>query len=269
MPNNADSSPYILFPLPEVPSPSSVDNALPPHLFERVQRQLLEADWGPESDRAFHSLTSRWTINVDYDDEVNNALLEIAKKQFNDPDLKHEFNYAARYQIHDGNIPYLWTHMDQNAGNHMIDMCVVKHKLDDWGVYVDGEFFSDKENSAICMSSGQQVHSRPPYPSDDPEAYIILVFSVFTKPSHWWRDLDGTDETFKKYIEKYRWDGDIRFTEYNGGTPAVFDGVPEQNKPCMAYGDGCLECYVAPIEVVKEAMARNLKIREDLENSND
>jgi len=267
MPNNADTSPSILFPLPEVPPPVAVENALPDRLFKEVQNQLKQVNWGPGSDSTYHSITSRWTTNISFSEEITNALLEVAKKSFQDPDLKHEFNYAARYQIHEGNIPYLWTHMDQNAGNHTIDLCVIKNQLDDWGLYVDGTLFSEEENKAICMSGSQQVHARPPYPTDNPEAYIVVLFSVFSKASHWWRELDGTQEKFDTSIEKYRWDGDIRYFEYAGNAP-FFDNIPEQNKKCKAYGDSdCIECYVIPPDVLLEKIERNRSINKAKNNA--
>ena len=263
MPNIADTSENILFQLPEVPPPTYVDNALPEHLFKRAQETVQNIDWGPGSQSHYHSIMGRWTANVVYDDEVTEALLALAKDKFNDEDLRHEFNYTARYQIHDGNIPYLWKHMDQNAGNHMIDMCVINNNLPNWGVIVDDKYFPDKENRAICVSSGQQVHSRPPYPSNDPEAYIVIVFSVFTKPNHWWRELDGTQSMFKEYVEKYRWDGEIRFLEHAGHT-VTRDGLPQGNKKCiLPNGEDCMECYVPSTEEVLGMLERNKSIKKE------
>lgn len=260
MPNTADISPNIIFPLPEVPPPVAIKNALPEELFREVQDVLGDLDWGPESSSRYHSIASRWAQNVHFRPEIDDAMLSLAKKAFQDDELELAFYYTVRYQMHDGNIPYLWTHMDQNATQHTIDLCVIKHKLDDWGLYVDGQLFSEEENQAICMSSCQQSHGRPPYPSRDPEAYLVVLFGIYTKPGHWWRDLDGTEESFLEAIDKYRWDGDIRYSEYAGNAP-YFDNIPPENKECQAYAPKeCHECWTIPEEMLKEKIERNRKI---------
>jgi hypothetical protein len=201
-------------------------------------------------------------LNVTFTKEIDDVFLDLAKKHFQDENLKLSFYYTSRYQIHEGNIPYLWEHIDQNGTQHTIDLCVIKHNLDDWGIYVEGKLFSEEENQAVFMSASQQIHSRPPYPSRDPEAYIVLLFAVYTKEGHWWRQLDGSQESFLEAIEKYRWDGDIRYYEQKGHV-AYFNDIPKENKPCNSnYPNECLDCWVAPEELIKEKMKINKEINE-------
>lgn len=259
MPNTADANPNLIFPLPEVPPPVAVKNALPEHLFKEVQDVIGALDWGPGSSQRYHSIASRWTMNVQFSEQVDAAMLDIAKKAFQDDEIELAFYYTCRYQIYEGNIPYLWTHMDQNGCQHTIDMCVFKHKLDDWGLEVDGELFSEEENQAICMSSCQQSHGRPAYPSDDPEAYLVVLFGIYTKPGHWWRTLDGSEASFKEAIDKYRWDGDIRYANYSGHAP-YFNDIPEQNAVCQAWAPAeCHECWTIPEDLLEEKIKINLE----------
>ena len=260
MPNIADNSEHIVFPLPEVPPAISVPNALPDHLFTQVKSRLQGLGWGPGSDTRYHSIASRWTLNVHFTEEIDAAFLKLARENFQDPDIELSFYYTCRYQINEGNIPYLWTHMDQNGCQHTMDMCVIKENLDDWGLLVDGELFSEQENSAIFMSSCQQAHGRPAFPSRDPEAYIVVLFAIYTKPDHWWRDLDGTQESFETAIDQYRWDGDIRYAEHAGNAP-YFDNIPAENKDCRAYGEvECHECWTIPEDVLEAKKVRNKEI---------
>jgi hypothetical protein len=262
MPNNKDTSPHIRFHLPPTVPPTSVKNALPTNIYRQVREKLESLDWGPGSSETYHSVASRWIKNVTFTKEVDDKFLELAKENFQDQSLKLSFYYTARYQIHEGNIPYLWEHLDQNGTQHTIDLCVIKHKLDDWGIYVDGKLFSEEENQAVFMSTSQQIHSRPPYPSRDPEAYIVLLFAVYTKEGHWWRDLDGSEEQFLEAIEKYRWDGDIRYYEHTGHV-AYFNDIPKENKICNAkYPNECLDCWSAPEELIKEKMRLNKEIND-------
>jgi hypothetical protein len=262
MSNSKDISPHIRFPLPETVPPTSIKNALPEHIYKEVRSTLEALDWGPGSSEKYHSIASRWLKNVTFTKEIDDVFLDLAKKHFQDENLKLSFYYTSRYQIHEGNIPYLWEHIDQNGTQHTIDLCVIKHNLDDWGIYVEGKLFSEEENQAVFMSASQQIHSRPPYPSRDPEAYIVLLFAVYTKEGHWWRQLDGSQESFLEAIEKYRWDGDIRYYEQKGHV-AYFNDIPKENKPCNSnYPNECLDCWVAPEELIKEKMKINKEINE-------
>lgn len=259
MPTLADTSENIVFPLPDVPAPKAVKNVLSASALQEVKEEVAKLNLGPGSNIRYHSSTSRWVENLNFSPETEKELLDAAKEHFEDDSIQKAFFFAARYQIHEGNKPYLWTHMDQNACQHMIDLCVNKHKLDDWGLHVDGQLFSEEENQGIFMSSCQQAHGRPAYPSDDPEAYIEILFAIFVKPNHWWAQLDGTEAAFLEAIEKYRWDGDIRYAEYAGHAP-YFNDYPN-NAPCQAYAPNeCHECWTIPEDVLKEKIEINRKI---------
>lgn len=262
MPTTADTSPNIIFPLPDTLPAKAIKNVLSPKAFKEVKEGIAGLNLGPGSKVPYHSATSRWTTNIQFSSETEKELLDSAKKHFEDDSLEHAFHFVARYQIHEGNIPYLWTHMDQNACQHMIDLCVTKHGLEDWGLHVDEEMFSEEENQGIFLSSCQQAHGRPPYPSQDPEAYIEILFAIYTKKGHWWRELDGTESAFMDAIEKYRWDGDIRYAEYAGHAP-YFNDYPG-NAPCQVYApEECHECWTIPEDLLVEKIARNRKINEE------
>ncbi len=127
MPTNADNSPHILFPLSEIKPAKSISNLLSPKSLQDVKDAVAALALGPGSKVPYHSATSRWTENVNLPPAVEQELLEAVRQHYNDDSIEQAFIYVARYQRHEGNIPYLWTHMDQNACQHMIDFCVNKH----------------------------------------------------------------------------------------------------------------------------------------------
>jgi hypothetical protein len=243
VPLSADTSSYIKWPLPEPERPFKKNNVLSEGSFSALKAVLSEANWGPGSDAKYHTVSGRWTYNPEIPDYVAEELLQLARASWNEPELKQSFIFAARYQKQGDTIPYLWEHLDDTSSQFMIDICVTKNNLDDWGLLVDGELFSEEENSAVFFNGQQHIHSRPKYPSDSDSSYLIAFFAIYTKPGDWAHDIDRESidrESFIELAKKYVYDADIRFYEKRGYT-MYFKDLPEKNKECK----DCQECYVS------------------------
>ena len=248
MPINADNSPNILWPLPEGKPAVSRNNLFSAEIFSEIQQTVKDhTNWGPGSEETYHTIPGRWVSEVPFSQRVKDEVTRVAKKTWENEELELKILWVGRYQKHNGVTPYLWEHMDQAASQYTLDFCVEAHKLDNWGIIVDDELFSEEENSGLFFMGQQHSHSRPPYPVDDPEAYIILMFGLFVDPSHWAYGLDldnpEDDEKFMELIQKYRYDGDIRYYEYSGHPP-YFNDLPETNPVCAPNGEECIQCWV-------------------------
>lgn len=258
MPVHADDSPNILWPLPAGVPAFSVSNVFPPEMLEELKDIISrEAIWGPGSENIpnnhgpYHTISGRWVSSVKIPDHIWNYVEDLGRKKWGRDDLKLKVMWQARYQQYQGITPYLWEHMDQPGTQYTMDICIESHGIDSWGVIVDGERFEEGPNTGIFFMAQQQAHSRPAYPVDDPEAYLILLFCMFVSSDHWMYDLDTQDplqkDTLEELTEKYRYDGDIRYYEYSGHA-ANFSGLPEGNTPCP---NDCQQCYVVEPDFIE------------------
>ena len=246
MPIHADTSPNIKWPMPAVKPAFKVSNVFSQEIFSEIKTTIKEkANWGPGSSNTYHSIPGRWVDETHLTAELEAKIADKCRELFGEEDLIPAFTFIARYQPQGTVTPYLWEHMDQNACQYLLDFCVEMNELDDWGVIVDDELFSEEENSAIFFHGQQQTHARPPYPSKNKDSYIVVLFMALIKPDHWantpeFNDPDDPDH--KKYhdlIEVHRWDSEIRFYEHRG-YPAYFNNLPEGNYPCP----DCVQCQV-------------------------
>jgi hypothetical protein len=208
-----------------------------------------QANWGPEHENTlgapeYHTIAGRWTTEIDLPEGVWDYMQDKGKQLWGDDSLRLKVVWAARYQQHKGSTPYLWEHMDQLGTQYTIDVCIESPGVPNWGLIVDGERFDEEENSALLFMGQQQAHSRPPYPVDDPEAYIVLLFGLLVSPEHWMYELDAYSEEdaekFDELSKKYKLDGDVRYYEYSGHAP-YFNDLPKNNKPCPGE---CGQCSV-------------------------
>lgn len=259
MPIVKDSSPNIKWPLPEGINAFSVNNFFSPKIYKIIKETIKNnAVWGPENihnpgAEPYHTMTGRWVTEIFFPPEVNNFIELAGQEKWERPDIKLKSIWLSRYQQHNGVTPYLWDHMDQGPAQYVIDVCVESNKIDNWGLLIDGKKFDEQENSAVFFMGQQQAHSRPPYPVDDSEAYVVLLFAMFVGPEHWMYDIDSYAEkdTFQleESIKKYKLDGDIRYYEY-AGHPPRYDNKPEGNYICS--NGECGPCTVVEPDFVKK-----------------
>lgn len=237
MPTQADNSPNIRFPLPEVKEAFQVNEFFPPEMFKRVQERIKQIPWGPGSETFYHTSMGRWESGVSFDADIEEYALNKAREVFGNPDLRQTYFYTVRYQKQNGNIPHLHRHMDQNGCEQTIDICVEKVGVN-WGIEVDEVVFSEEENAAVCFYGQQQVHARPEYPKDATEDdYLTVLFLHYVRPEHWWIQAydEGGIEKVKEVMPNYTPDGDIRFYELMGyvSQPQLPEG--QERCPCHNY----------------------------------
>ena len=194
------------FELPDVLSePKNVADFFTDEMFSRVKKSIDTMGMGTDSSK-FHTMLARWETSIFFEEDIEAHCLNRAREIFNDDTLEKAYFYAVRYQLKDGCIPHLWEHVDQNGTQTTIDITI--ENTANWGLIVEEQYFHQNINNAIIFCGQQQTHSRPPYPTTDPEKYVTVLFLHFTQPDHWIQK--------EKYgINKYGKDGDVRFFNRN------------------------------------------------------
>ena len=197
----------ILFELPEVLSePMVIKNFFPKHMLDRVKKTVAETGMGTDKVQ-FHTMLARWEAPVQFDADIEEHCIQKARELFQDDSLKKAYFFAVRYQRKDGCVPHLWEHTDQNGTQTTIDITI--DNTANWGLIVEGQHFEQNPNDAIIFAGQQHMHARPPYPTNDPDAYTTVLFLHFTQPDHWIQK-DARDG-----FNKYGSDGDARFFNRN------------------------------------------------------
>ena len=257
MPITADNSPNIKWPLPEGKPAFFVDEVFTPEILETIKKTINDqANWGPGSENLpnapkYHTIMGRWHTEVEFPKEVWNYIENFGRAKWGKDDLKLKVVWVARYQQYKGSTPYIWEHMDQPATQYTADICIESQGIDSWGLEIDGERFEEYPNSGVFFMGQQQVHKRPPYPVDDENAYLIVLFANFASPDHWIYDIDAYAEEdyekLKNLMALYKLDGDIRYYEHTGHAP-YFNDLPDTNKECPA----CAECFVVDPDFIEK-----------------
>jgi len=223
----------IMFDLPDVLSePKVISNFFTNDMLARVKQIVHNTGMGTDASQ-FHTMLARWEASISFDEDIEEYCLNKAREIFKDNTLKKAYFYAVRYQIKDGCIPHLWEHTDQNGTQTTIDITI--ENTANWGLIVEEQYFDQNPNDAIIFAGQQHIHSRPPYPTTDPEKYTTVLFLHFTQPDHW-------IQKDKAGVYKYGEDGDARFFNRNR-----FLALPDGpiNQPVCSCHDysGTLELY--------------------------
>jgi hypothetical protein len=259
MPINADNSPNILWPLPEGKPAFSKDNIFTEDVLDEIKSLINKhANWGPKANKDFpnyspyHTIVGRWVTEIPLPDSVKHYIEKLGKDSWGEESIKLKSVWFARYQQHDGVTPYLWEHMDQPGTQYTMDICIESPGVS-WEIIVDGKTFKEKENSALFFMGQQQAHSRPKYPVDDKDAYVVVMFALFVDESHWVASIDLEDpsqrDDWETLMDRYKLDGDVRYYEYSGHAPR-FDGLPEGNYTCM--NGRCDQCQVVDEDFISK-----------------
>jgi hypothetical protein len=196
----------IMFDLPDVLSePKVISNFFTNDMLDRVKQIVNNTGMGTDA-LEFHTMLARWEAAISFDEDIEEYCLNKAREIFKDNTLKKAYFYAVRYQAKDGCVPHLWEHTDQNGTQTTIDITI--ENTANWGLIVEEQHFDQNPNDAIIFCGQQHIHSRPPYPTTDPDKYTTVLFLHFTQPDHWiQKQRDG--------IYKYGKDGDVRFFNRN------------------------------------------------------
>ena len=225
----------IIYELPEplIKKPFYIESFFTPEMFERVKENVKEIGFGSSKGGEFHTMLARWESPIKFDEDIENYCVEKAKHIFRDNTLLKAYFFVVQYQYKDNCIPHLWEHTDQNGTQTTIDVTV--ENTAEWDIVVEEERFKQEPNNAIIFCGQQHIHSRPPYPTTDPNKYVTVLFLHFTKPDHW-------IQNNKLGIYEYGKDGDVRFFNRNRYL-AMPDGPI--NQPVCACHDysGVLNLY--------------------------
>lgn len=221
----------IQFELPEplVSKPYKITNFFSPEMFERVKTRIDSLGMGPRGRLQYHTMIGRWESPVSFDDDIEQFCLEQAKQIFGDETLQKAYFFVCRYQIHQGCLPNLWEHTDQNGTQTTIDVSI--ENTADWDLLVEKELFSQEPNSAMIFAGQQHMHARPAYPTKDESKFTTVLFLHFTQPSHWiQKDNRG--------IYEFGSDGDIRFFNRNRYLALPDHPVEQPVCKCHDYANG-------------------------------
>lgn len=199
----------IRFQLSKPNRPSKIDGLFDLSIFNSIKDKVLSVGLGTDDYHKYHTTLGRWEHSIEFDEELEAKILQRAKEVIGRDDIQKSYYFISRYQKQNGVIPNLWPHMDQYACQITLDVCIEKNNLD-WGLVIDGEFFDEQENSAVCFYGQQQIHERPKYPTDNEESYITLLFLHFVTPDHWYAQ-SKNDEEIMENFKKYALDGDVRY----------------------------------------------------------
>jgi hypothetical protein len=189
--------------------PKSIKNFFSNELFSKIKKQVLDKNMGPDGPHFYHTVAGRWLTEIHFDEETEKEVLEIAKKIFNNPNLKRAGFHTARYQMQNGIKPQLWKHYDQSACEYSLDICI--EKTVDWQIAVDDIYFDEEENSCVVFSGNDHMHWRPEYPSNDENKYVTLLFLQFANPNHWFF-VEGSKNGF----DNHGHEADFKFREKMG-----------------------------------------------------
>jgi hypothetical protein len=163
------------------------ENPFGEDLFSRILSECNEIDKSFNIGQ-YSTRFGRYDSVFEFSKDIESKLIEIAKKEFNEPDLEITYNQVTRYQIVDGNVPQLFMHVDTLPSTHTIDVCL-DTTVPEWGLEVkDGEnvlLFKDKKGSAVFLKGDEDEHGRPPYPSQSPSDYCKMLFINLAPSTHW------------------------------------------------------------------------------------
>jgi hypothetical protein len=256
MPISADNSPNIKHKLPAGQPAFSLFPVFPSEMFEEVKQLIQDqVNWGPGCELkpnpcGYHTITGKWNAEIDIPQNIWDYLENLGRERWGKKDLRLKTVWLTRYQQYNGSTPYLWEHLDHSGTQYTIDICIDSPGVPSWGLLIDGQRFEEGPNNAVFFMGQQQPHSRPPYPVDNPDAHVVLLFANLVDPSHWAYDIDIYDPTqeqvIRDLIAKYKLDGDIRYYEITGHAPR-FDNIPPGNVEC-----GCPECTVVSENFIDE-----------------
>ena len=101
-----------------------IEQFLPENLFNKVKEKILSLNLGPQGSHFYHTVAGRWLEAINFDQDTEMQILELARKTFNDNTIIRAGFHTGRYQIQNGIIPQLWKHYDQSACQYSLDICI-------------------------------------------------------------------------------------------------------------------------------------------------
>lgn len=109
-----------------------------------------------------------------FPEEIDKAIIEKAEEETGLENLAVVYAQVIRYQIRNGEIPFLIDHVDRLYCTYIMDIGV--GGTIDWPLIVEGEAFPSVPNSVVFLKGEIDHHSRPDYPSSSEEDFLDLIF---------------------------------------------------------------------------------------------
>lgn len=116
----------------------------------------------------------RYWNTIHFPADIGNLILNVARSGFQVDNLDIVYTQCVKYQIKDGVIPSLGNHVDDFYATHTLNI-IIDSTLD-WPLTVEGVDFPSLSNSAVFLKGDEDFHSRPEYPSESPEDYVVAIF---------------------------------------------------------------------------------------------
>lgn len=180
----------------------AVENLLGEELFEKIKNQILW-EYGPESPKqpSFDRRFGRWQTENALTQEFLDHSSEIATK-LTGTLYKNTGNYSVKYKEHEGHTPYLHRHVDTNGGNITIGL-VIENNVE-WSLGLGDKLYAENIPGNAVIFNGQKVeHWRPEWPTQDPDASMLILFMMFAEPDHWYFALGKDYEKVFSKIQGY------------------------------------------------------------------
>jgi len=125
----------------------------------------------------YTKIYGRYWNTIKFSEELNQLLLKIGREGFGIENLEIVYTQCVKYQIQYGVIPSLGNHIDDFYATHTLNIII--DSTIDWPLTVEGVDFPSLSNSAVFLKGDEDFHSRPKYPSNNEDDYLIAIFVLF------------------------------------------------------------------------------------------
>ena len=164
----------------EVKEPIIIKNVFSDKEHEELKNIMKNWPMPPEWDESL----GRHLVSSPVIDEYAEKLIPLAKKIFNNENIKLSYSLFARYQGPGAN---LYRHVDDNACTYTIDLCL--YQTEPWpiGISHNGQDkeYTLEENEAVLYYGNDQEHWRPKFPNPGSQ-HVAMIFFHFVESDHWY-----------------------------------------------------------------------------------
>jgi hypothetical protein len=158
---------------------------------------IIKNVFSDEEHKKLKTIMQNWSLETTYDsglgrhlvkspviDEYAEKLIPLAKKIFNNENIKVSYSLFAHYQGPGAN---LFRHLDDNACTYTIDLCL--YQTEPWAIGIahdgkDKEYIL-QENEAVLYYGNDQEHWRPKFPNPNSQ-HVAMIFFHFVESDHWY-----------------------------------------------------------------------------------
>jgi len=107
-------------------------------------------------------------------DDITEAVIKKAEEETGLENLAVVYAQVIRYQIQNGEVPFLVNHLDRLYCTYILDIGI--GGTIDWPLIVEGQVFPTVPNSVVFLKGQMDHHERPEYPSSSEEDFLDLIF---------------------------------------------------------------------------------------------